>query len=129
MKGKSDMKTVDVDVIKKEVQLLDPSSHQNNIGFRVAVVLMSAALVTGPDTESLAAFTGYPPNWVAEISQRMHRAGLWRDSEVNSDHWYRGKKWTAGIWTDSLVAVGLMRARQRENGKWEYQALEKSGLQ
>jgi hypothetical protein len=120
------MKNVSVDAIKKEGQLLDPSLDQNNVGFRVAVVVMSAALVTGPDTESLATSTSYAPNWVTEISQRMHRAGLSRDGKVNSDHWYRGKKLTEGVWTDSLVAVGLMRARRREDGKWEHQAVVES---
>lgn len=117
------MKNVSVDVIREEVQLLDPTLDRNDLAFRVAVVLMSAAFVTGPDTESLAAFTGYPLGFVSEISGRMHQAGLWSDGTVNSDHWLRGEKWTLGIWTDSLVAEGLLLARQREDGKWEYRAL------
>lgn len=119
------MKNASLDVIKREVQQLDPVLDQNDFGFRAAVVLMSAAFVTGADTESLAAFTGYPPSLVAEISGRMHQAGLWRDGTVYSDHWFRGEKWTPGIWTDCLVAEGLMLARQRKDGQWEYRALNK----
>jgi hypothetical protein len=80
------VKNVTVDVIKQEVQQLDPALDQSDLGFREAVVLMSAAFVTSSDTESLAAFTGYSPSLVAEISGRMHQAGLWRDGAVNSDH-------------------------------------------
>ena len=119
------MKNASIDVIKQEVQKLDPSLDQNDFGFRAAVVLMAAAFVTGPNVENLAAFTGYPLSLVTEISDRMHQAGLWRDGAVNSDHWFRGEKWTQGIWTDCLVAAGLMVARQRKNGEWEYRALNK----
>jgi hypothetical protein len=118
------MKNASLDVIKREVQQMDPALDQNDLGFRTAVVLMSAAFMTGPDTESLAAFTGYPLSLVVEISDRMLQAGLWRDGVVNSDHWFRGEKWTAGIWTDCLVAEGLTLARQREDGQWEYRALK-----
>jgi hypothetical protein len=96
-KGKSSVKDVTADVVKEEVQLLDPILDMNEFGFQAAVILMSAALVTGPNTESLAAFTGYPAHLVAEISDRMHQAGLWGDGEAKSDHWFKGEKWTAGI--------------------------------
>ena len=123
------MKNVSVDVIKKEVQLLDPTLDQNDFGFRAAVVLMSAAFVTGPDTGSLAAFTGYPASLVAEISGRMYQTGLWRDDAVMSDHWFDGEKWTVGIWTDSLVAEGVLRAWQKEDGEWKYRVVEKRDVQ
>jgi|HubBroStandDraft_4_1064222.scaffolds.fasta_scaffold00312_9 hypothetical protein len=116
-KGRSVVKNASLDVIKREVQQVDPALDQNDFGFRAGVVLMSAAFVTGPDTESLAAITGYPLSSVVEISGRMHQAGLWRDGVVNSDHWFRGEKWTAGIWADCLVAEGLILARQRKNGQ------------
>jgi hypothetical protein len=118
------MKNDSLDVITREVQQLDPNLDKNDFGFRAAVVLMSAAFVTGPETESLATFTGYQPSLVNEISARMHQAGLWRDGAVNSDHWFRGEKWTAGIWTDCLIAEGLMLVRQRVDGQWEYRALK-----
>lgn len=119
------MKNAKLDVIKRDVQRLDSALNQNEFGFQAAVLLMSAAFVTGPDTESLATFTGYEPSLVAEISVRMHQAGLWRAGAVNSDHWFRGEKWTAGIWTDSLVAEGLVLAQQRDDGQWEYRALNR----
>src|ERR1700730_5635785 len=89
-KGRSVVKNASLDVIKREVEKLDPNLDQSDFGFRAAVVLMSAAFVTGPDTESLAAFTGYPLSLVVEISGRMIQAGLWRDGVVNSDHWISG---------------------------------------
>jgi hypothetical protein len=123
------VKNVSVDVIKEEVQLLDPNLDQDEYGFQAAVVLMSAAFVTGPDTESLAAFTGYPASFVAEISRRMHHAGVWRDGAVPTDHWFDGDKWTVGFWIDTLIAEGILVARQRNDGKWENRTREREWVQ
>lgn len=123
------MEKLSMDVIKEEVQLLDPDLEVNEFGFQVAVVLISAALVTGPNTESLIAFTGYPAHLVAEISDRMHKAELWRNGTVESDHWFDGAKWTVGIWIDRLVAEGGLLAQRREDGEWVYRVPEKRELQ
>jgi|HubBroStandDraft_6_1064221.scaffolds.fasta_scaffold3168928_1 hypothetical protein len=48
------MEKLSVDVIKEEVQLLDHDLEVNEFGFQVAVVLISAGLVTGPNTENRA---------------------------------------------------------------------------
>jgi hypothetical protein len=123
------VKKVSVDEIKEEVQRLDPNKNEDEHGFQVAVVLMSAAFVTGPDTETLAAFTGYRASFIAEISRRMHQAGKWRDGFVRTDHWFNGEKWTVGFWIDTLVAEGFLLARQRNDGKWEYRTQEQEWQQ
>lgn len=119
-----------LDVIKEEVQRIDPELDKDDDEFQTAVVLMAAAFVTGPHTESLAAFTGYPGHLVADISRRMHKSGLWAHGVVKSDHWIdSNNNWTYGFWTDCLVAEGLVLARQTEDGEWVYRLLEKKKLQ
>jgi hypothetical protein len=97
---------------------------EDEYGFKAAVVLMSAAFVTGPSTEGLVASTSYPASLVAEILRRMRQAGIWRNGSVPTDHWFQGEKWTPGFWSDTLVAEGFLVARQRHYGKWEYRTQE-----
>ena len=60
---------------------------------------------------------------MADISRRMHESGLWANGEVNAGHWFDGDtRWTVGLWTDVLVAEGLLVARRRDYGQWEYLA-------
>ena len=109
-------------MIKEEIQRLDPALSRDDLGFHTAVVLLPAVLVVGPDIDRLVAFTGYSRSFVADISRRMHESGLWANGEVNADHWFEGDKVTAGLWVDCLVAEGLLVARRREDGQWEYRA-------
>lgn len=115
------MKNDRLDVIKQEIRNLDPELKEHDRGFRIAVVLMAAAFVTGPDVERLSDFTGYA-GLVADISKRMHQARLWESGVVRSDHWFDGDKWTPAFWADVLVAEGSIVTRCREDGQREYRA-------
>jgi uncharacterized protein YodC (DUF2158 family) len=104
---------------------LDPDLSQDDYAFQGAVLLMVAALVTGPDVSRLACFTKYPATFVAEISQRMRGAGLWKDGSVESEHWFDGEEWrTAAFWMDVLVGEGRVVTQRREDGKRVYGARE-----
>jgi hypothetical protein len=71
---------------KTEVQQSDPDLGEDDSGFQAAGGLIAGAFVAGPNTESLAAFTGYPVDLVVDISRRMHVVGLWKDGAVETDH-------------------------------------------
>jgi len=45
-------------LIKEEIRKLDPALETDEHVFQVAVVLMAAAFVTGPNTQRLSVFTG-----------------------------------------------------------------------
>ncbi len=62
------------------------AGEEDSEGFRSAVLVFSAACL-GADVDDLAAFTGYPRDFVASVSQRMRSCGLWDDAFVNDD-WY-----------------------------------------
>lgn len=109
-----------LEVITDEVRRLDLELDPSDSGFQLAVILMAAAFVTGPDIERIASFTGHPRQMVADVSRRMHEAGLWEKGVVKSDYWFQGDKWTAGLWCDTLVAEGRMKSRCNENGQREY---------
>jgi hypothetical protein len=109
-----------LDAIKEQIRILDPELPEDDPGFQIAVVLLAAWLVTGPDIDGLFAFTGYSREMVSDISKRMHEARLWESGRVKTDHWFDGDRWTVGMWIDTLVAEGLLIPRQREDGETEY---------
>ena len=118
-----------LEVITDEVRRLDPDLDPSDSEFQLAVILMAAAFVTGPNTDQIASFTGYHPQIVADVSKRMHEAGLWEDGVVKCDHWFDGDKWTAGLWCDTLVGEGLLESRCNEDGQREYRVTNKGRKQ
>jgi hypothetical protein len=102
-------------LIKTELELLDPAlqGHETDNDYRAGVVLLAAVWVTGADIEQLATFTGYDQDFVAAISLRMLKSGLWEESGlVHSDHWFhKGCYSNAAFWCDVLVGLGLLSAK------------------
>jgi len=122
----------DRESIKVEVQKIDPDLNpdEDEDAFKVAVVLMAAALVTGPDVVRLATFTKYPAVFVAEIDQRMRAAGLWKDGGVEGGHWFKGDEWrVCSFLADVMVAQGLLLTQRREDGTLEYRVRKPEELQ
>ena len=78
---------------------------------------------------SLIAFTGYPRDFVARVSQRMRSCGLWNNGFVNGD-WYKHGTFEDKVippvfWTHVLAAQGLVTVvGHTENGKPIYAAVE-----
>lgn len=64
-------------IIKDELSHLDPTmaGDEDAEDFRAAVLVFAAACF-GADVDDLAAFTGYPTDFVASVSQRMRSCGL-----------------------------------------------------
>ncbi len=114
------MKANRLQAIEDEIIRLDPSmaGEENTQGFWAAVLVLSAACL-GPDVDDLVAFTRYPRDFVASVSQRMRSCGLWGDGFVNDDWWIRGKFGDeirgAGFWTDVLVAQGMVAVAGRDD--------------
>jgi hypothetical protein len=118
-----------LDVINDEIRRLDPGLETDEHAFQVAVVLMAAAFVTGPDMKRLSIFTGFAAWMIADISKRMYQAGLWESGKVEADHWFDGDKWTGGFWVDVLVAEGLLMTKFREDGERVYRRLNEQEVQ
>jgi hypothetical protein len=118
-----------LDVIKDQIRQLDPELETDEHAFQVAVVLMAAAFVTGPNTKRLSAFTGLPASMIADISKRMHQAGLWENGVVDANDWFDGDKWTAGFWVHTLVADGSLVTQFRKDGERAYRVLNRKEVQ
>ena len=97
--------------ICKDVMLLDPNLPAGSKYFKTAVVLIAAMFVTGPSPDQLVSFTGYPPDFVQGISQRMHEATYWQNGEID-------REWSIpdDIWMDVLAAQGDAHVCVLESG-------------
>ncbi len=118
-------------IVKDDVIRLDPAmaGEEDTDSFRAAVLVFSAACF-GADVDHLVAFTGYPRDFVARVSQQMRSCGLWDDGFVNDD-WYKGTYQDHVIplvfWTHVLAAQGLLAVvGHDENGKSIFAAVENS---
>jgi hypothetical protein len=107
------MRTDWLQVIKDELIRLDPAmaGDEESESFRAAVLVFAAAYI-GANVDDLVAFTAYPRDFVACISQRMRNCGLWDDGFV-SDDWYIERTFEDQIilpffWTHVLAALGLV---------------------
>ncbi len=120
MRGNPLQAVDDLQVIKDEVIRLDSAmaGEEHTQGFRAAVLVLSAACF-GPDVDDLVAFTRYPRDFVASVSQRMRSCGLWGDGFVNDDWWIQGafgdEISRPGFWTDVLVAQGMVTVVGRDD--------------
>jgi hypothetical protein len=121
-----DMKALQL--IRREVEHLDPTlqGKEAEDDYRAGVVLLAAVWVTGADIDKLTMFTGYARDFVAAISLRMHKAGLWEEGGfVHSDHWFdENGHYSVAFWIDVLVGSGLLFAKPDGDGSFWYQAVD-----
>jgi hypothetical protein len=82
------------------------------------MVVLLSALHSGTDVDRLAAYTGYPKDFIETISQRMRKAGLWVGKLVDDEEWWdREGNLTSGFFAHALVAQGrLIRVRTEDGG-------------
>jgi hypothetical protein len=51
------------------------------------MVLVISALLIGPDIRALATFTGISEPFIVRVSNRMHKAGLWKSKQDEIEEW------------------------------------------
>ena len=121
MVQKSDLKIIKEEIERLNRDFTDPGDEET---YRTSVVLFSAALGVGPYIDDLAEFTGYPRDFIANISHRMHAAGLWEDWCVHDQHWWVDDSYEKiermGLWLDVLVGTGYLVAKRMEDGEFGY---------
>ena len=113
--------------LEKTVEECCPWAREHNDArtFRTVVVLF-AALAEGTNSENLTALTGYPPEFVADISARAGNAGLWVNNGVYYENWFGGddRVKPGAILLDVMVIEGLLSRQKCEDGKIRYKAAQ-----
>jgi hypothetical protein len=116
-----------LELIRKELERLDPAlkGQETEDDYRAGVVLLAAVWATGTDIDKLILFTGYNRNFVAAISLRMHKSGLWNEGVAHSDHWFHENCYSSAVfWADVLVGLGKVFAKPDGCGDFRYWAVD-----
>jgi hypothetical protein len=92
---------------------------------RASIVLL-VAFHRGTNVTRLARLTGYPPNFIQQLADRMTKSGIWRGDAVDCEHWKHGG--LADLALDVSVALGeFERLNKKKNGKYVYRLIETPG--
>ena len=117
---------VNVSVIEQQVADwgVGAALEEDTNASRAAVVVLSAAWVTGPDVRTLAEFTGYEWKLVSAIATRMQKSGLWEECGLtHSDHWeLEDGVDLIAFWVDIAIALGLI-VRERCGAEFIYRSV------
>ena len=98
--------------IKKIVKEFDPKLDQSSDTFKVAVILLTAALVTGPNTVRVRKFTGYKSKFVDQTAHYFRRNKMWiggNKPRLVTEDWCDEELGTVNFWVDVLVGLGQVR--------------------
>lgn len=122
---KSDLLTIEEEVRRLNRDFSDPNDEDT---FRTSVVVITAALGKSTDVNDLAELTGYPREFIAAITERMHVARLWEEGHVHDKHWWVDDLFEqiqlVGFWMDVPVAKGCVVAMQMADGQFRYRTAE-----
>jgi hypothetical protein len=102
------MGTPTVQTIEDEIAKMDPALKRDSEAFKIAVILMSAAVV-GPTQKALLAFTHYPRRLVAMVWSRARRQRIFVRGKVCAD--WLDKDGGMAFWLDVATVQGLLERR------------------
>ena len=95
--------------------------------FKATMVLV-AALFLGPNEGEIANLTGYTPEYVNEIAERLRASGLWTEAGVDYLEWDPDtRKGYLRFVMDLSVAQGMLfRTGEKRNGRYIYESVDTS---
>lgn len=91
--------------IKEAIRENDPNLNEEDPGFQVAVLLI-ASLKQGYNKRKLAKFTGFDPEFIGRVSERLKRNGVWRAGEVRAN--WVDEDGAISFWLDVNVGLGYV---------------------
>ncbi|KKK66826.1 hypothetical protein LCGC14_2960160, partial [marine sediment metagenome] len=90
------------------VHRLDPKLSKEEDGFKCAVVLMTAALATGPNIVKVSKFCGYPRTLVRRFATNLRASRIWGHKYVRPSDWSDKKAGGVAFWLDVAVGLGFV---------------------
>ena len=102
------MKKPTIARIRREVKHLDSALPENDESFKAAVVMLSM-LVVGTDVPPLSMFTGYAPDFVEPLVERLQANGVVQRDGTIAANWFDENEGGIAFWMDVCVAQGLMK--------------------
>ena len=89
-------------------QIVRRYKEEGTDSFKAAVVMV-AALFVGPSVEKITELSGYTPEFVDVVAQRLIESGLWKDDHTDYQEWDdRSESGLIKFTMDLLVAEGMV---------------------
>ncbi len=86
-------------------------------------VVMVAALFVGPAEEKIVRLTGYSPEYVAEVAERLRVSRLWSAEGLDYGDWSNSPTGVVRYALDLAVAQGIVvRTNQKRDGEYVYES-------
>lgn len=98
---------MNIEEITDIVREMDSELEAEDDGFAAAVVLLTAALETGPHIGRVCEFTGYAHKVVAQMSHHLRKSGVWKYNKTHCQ-WSDEENGGVAFWCDVNVALGLL---------------------
>ncbi len=105
------MKRISLKRLVKEVHRLDPKLSKEDDAFKCAVVLLTAALATGPNVNKVSQFCGYPRTLVRRFASNLRASQVWGHKYICSSDWNDKKSGGIAFWLDVSIGLGFIERR------------------
>jgi hypothetical protein len=95
--------------LKAEIETIE-DPKQREIGQAMAILVSS--IEVGPDADRLIEHTGFSPDFVRNIVDRMTQGGLWTGEVVDDQEWWDGDQLNEFVlFIHAHVALGVLSRR------------------
>jgi len=109
------MKRISLKQLLDETHRLDPMLSEKDDAFKCAVILLTAAVVTGPNIKKVAKFTKYHESLVRRFVDNFRKDKLWGHKYIHSSEWHDKKAGGVAFWLDVSVGLGFIRRVRSKN--------------
>jgi len=107
------------DQVKFRIEKAD-NERDINIA-RCIMLFVAATFVTGANVDQLAAYTGYPKDFVERVMERIKATGLLDEDYIAGKRWIDEEgNLTPVIFGDVLVAIGEIKCKRNKAGIIEF---------
>ena len=105
------MKHISLERLVKEVHHLDPKLSEEDDAFKCAVILLTAAIVTGPNIAKVSKFCQYPKSLVRRFATNFRNSEIWGHKYICSSDWNDRKSGGVAFWLDIATGLGFIERK------------------
>jgi len=109
------MNRISLKRLVNEVRHLDSRLSEKEDAFKCAVILLAAALVTGPNIKKVSKFTKYHESIVRRFVDNFRKDKLWGHKYIHASEWHDKKAGGVAFWLDVSVGLGFIKRIEGKN--------------
>lgn len=96
--------------VEQALAEMDPNLDKSDETYKVALAMLSAAVV-GPSDTAICEFTGVSPEWWLPYADNLRKNGVFTAEGRVAANWMDPETGGIAFWIDVNVAQGLMERR------------------